>query len=58
MIHGAPLTLRIGLVAGVVGLVVGTILGFLAGYMRGAFDTLIRVLTDVWITIPVWRCWW
>ena len=52
MIHGAPLTLRIGLVAGVVGLVVGTILGFLAGYMRGAVDTIVRVLTDVWITIP------
>lgn len=52
MIHGAPLTLRIGLVAGVVGLVVGTVLGFLAGYMRGVIDTLVRVLTDVWITIP------
>ena len=52
MIHGAPLTLRIGLVAGVVGLLVGTVLGFLGGYMRGAIDTIIRVLTDVWITIP------
>lgn len=52
MIHGAPLTLRIGLVAGVVGLLVGTVFGFLGGYMRGAIDTVLRVLTDVWITIP------
>lgn len=52
MIHGAPLTLRIGLIAGVVGLVLGTLLGFLAGYLRGAVDTVIRVFTDIWITIP------
>ncbi len=52
MIHGAPLTLRIGLLAGVIGLGIGIILGFLAGYMRGAIDTLIRIISDVGITIP------
>ena len=52
MIHGAPLTLRIGLYAGIFGLGVGIILGFLAGYMRGATDAVIRVISDVFITIP------
>ncbi len=52
MIHGAPLTLRIGLYAGIFGLGIGIILGFLAGYMRGATDAVIRVISDVFITIP------
>lgn len=52
MIHGAPLTLRIGLYAGVVGLGVGIILGFLGGYMRGPVDAFIRIISDVFITIP------
>ena len=52
MIHGAPLTLRIGLYAGVFGLGIGIILGFVAGYMRGAVDAFIRIISDVFITIP------
>ncbi len=52
MIHGAPLTLRIGLYAGIFGLGIGIILGFLAGYMRGYVDAVIRVISDVFITIP------
>ena len=52
MVHGAPLTLRIGLLAGVIGLGIGIILGFIAGYMRGAIDTVIRIISDVGITIP------
>ncbi len=52
MIHGAPLTLRIGLYAGIFGLGIGIILGFLAGYMRGPVDAFIRIISDVFITIP------
>ncbi len=52
MIHGAPLTLRIGLYAGIVGLGVGIILGFIAGYMRGTVDAIVRIISDVFITIP------
>ena len=52
MIHGAPLTLRIGLYAGVFGLGVGIILGFVAGYMRGTVDAFVRIISDVFITIP------
>ena len=52
MIHGAPLTLRIGLYAGVFGLGIGILLGFLGGYMRGPVDAFIRIISDVFITIP------
>ncbi len=52
MIHGAPLTLRIGLYAGIFGLGIGVLLGFLAGYMRGTVDAVVRVISDVFITIP------
>lgn len=52
MIHGAPLTLRIGLYAGIFGLGIGIILGFLGGYMRGVIDAFIRIISDVFITIP------
>ena len=52
MVHGAPLTLRIGLYAGVFGLGIGILLGFLGGYMRGPVDAFIRIISDVFITIP------
>ena len=50
--HATPNTLMIGLIAGFVGIFIGSILGILAGYFRGAVDNCIRVLTDVFITIP------
>jgi peptide/nickel transport system permease protein len=50
--HATPNTLMIGLIAGFVGIFIGSILGILAGYFRGAVDTCIRVMTDVFITIP------
>ncbi len=50
--HATPQTLKIGLIAGGVGIAVGTLLGILAGYFGGIVDSIIRVLTDVFITIP------
>ena len=50
--HATPQTLKIGLIAGGVGVAVGTILGILAGYFGGPVDSVIRVFTDVLITIP------
>lgn len=52
IIAGAPLTLRIGLLAGTVGLFIGIILGFVAGYFGGVADLLIRGAADVALTIP------
>jgi len=50
--YATPQTLKIGLIAGGVGVAVGTLLGILAGYFGGTTDNVIRVITDVMITIP------
>lgn len=52
MVLGTPQTLKIGLIAGVVGLTIGVTLGLIAGYFGGALDGVIRVVTDVFLTIP------
>ncbi|MDQ6671923.1 MAG: ABC transporter permease [Chloroflexota bacterium] len=52
LIFGTPATLKIGLIAGVIGVSVGTLLGLVAGYVGGASDNVIRLLIDVFLTIP------
>lgn len=52
LILGTPQTLKIGLIAGFVGLGVGIVLGLLSGYLGGPIDAVVRLLTDVFMTIP------
>jgi peptide/nickel transport system permease protein len=52
MIVGTGITLRIGMIAGSIGLGVGTVLGFTAGYYGGLFDTVVKFIVDVLMTIP------
>ncbi|HMR33107.1 MAG TPA: ABC transporter permease [Geminicoccaceae bacterium] len=52
LVLGTPQTLKIGLIAGVVGLAVGVVLGLASGYFGGWTDTVIRLVTDVFLTIP------
>jgi peptide/nickel transport system permease protein len=52
MILGAPNSFLVGVVAAAVGMTVGIILGFSAGFIGGRVDDVIRVLSDVTITIP------
>ncbi|MFO7322395.1 MAG: ABC transporter permease [Chloroflexota bacterium] len=52
LILSTPNTLMIGLVAGIAGIATGTILGLLSGFFGGWVDTVIRTITDVFITIP------
>ena len=47
-----PATIWIGIIGGSVGLLIGTILGMSSGYFGGRYDTLIRNLVDVGLTIP------
>lgn len=49
---GTPQTLKIGLIAGAVGLGIGAVLGLISGYFGGIVDTVIRIATDVFLTIP------
>ena len=51
-IVGTPRTLGVGFIAATVGMVVGIFLGFLAGFVGGWVDDVIRLTTDVAITIP------
>lgn len=52
LIVGAPNTLIIGVVAAVIGMGIGIVLGFTSGYIGGPIDDVIRLLSDVTITIP------
>ena len=52
LIIGAPNTLMIGVVASTIGMLVGIGLGFTAGFVGGRVDDVIRILSDVMITIP------
>lgn len=52
MIVGAPNSFLIGVIAATVGMSVGIILGFTAGFIGGRVDDVIRVFSDVTITIP------
>jgi len=52
MILALPQTLRIGIAAGFISLFVGVALGLIAGFVGGVVDTIIRVASDVMMTIP------
>ena len=49
---GAPNTLYVGLLASTIGMTIGIALGFTAGFVGGRVDDVIRVGSDVMITIP------
>lgn len=45
-------SLQIGLIAATIGTLVGAILGFMSGYYGGWMDAVLRVLIDVFLSIP------
>ena len=53
LIVGAPNSFLVGVVAATVGMTVGIILGFSAGFIGGRVDDVIRLMSDVTITIPI-----
>ena len=52
LILAMPQTLKIGLAAGLISLSVGVALGLIAGFVGGFIDTVIRLASDVMMTIP------
>lgn len=52
LIIGAPNSLYVGVLASLIGMSLGIFLGFTAGYTGGRVDDVIRVGSDVMITIP------
>jgi peptide/nickel transport system permease protein len=52
IIAGTPLTLYIGVLAGAIGVTIGTVLALVSAYYGGIWDTLIRGIVDIGLTIP------
>jgi peptide/nickel transport system permease protein len=52
LVHGARISLVVGLGAPMIGLVAGGALGLLAGYFRGRFETLVVGSQDVLLAFP------
>ncbi|MEL6953336.1 MAG: ABC transporter permease [Pseudomonadota bacterium] len=52
LIVGAPNSLYVGMLASLIGMSIGIFLGFTAGFVGGRTDDVIRVGSDVMITIP------
>jgi peptide/nickel transport system permease protein len=52
LIHGARISLVVGLCAPIIGLTIGGALGMLAGYFRGRFETLVVGSMDVLLAFP------
>lgn len=52
LIHGARISLSVGLVVVGIGAGVGSVLGILAGYLRGTVDNVIMRVMDVLLAFP------
>ena len=52
IIHGARLSLAIGLAVVALSVVIGTILGLTAGYFRGVFEIAVMRVMDIILTLP------
>ena len=52
IIHGMPLTLKVGFVSVALGGSVGVVLGIVSGYYGGRIDTIIMRLMDVLLAFP------
>jgi peptide/nickel transport system permease protein len=52
MSEAIPKSLQVGLIAAFLGTLLGAIIGFVSGYFGGAVDAVLRVLIDVFLSIP------
>lgn len=52
VIHGARLSLRVGLVSVSISAIMGTVLGIAAGFYRGWFESVVMALVDVLLAFP------
>jgi peptide/nickel transport system permease protein len=52
MAEAIPKSLQVGLIAATFGTFVGAIIGFASGYFGGIVDALLRILIDVFLSVP------
>jgi len=53
LLVGIENSLQIGLIVAIIGTLVGASIGFIAGYYGGTIDTVLRLLTDVFLVLPM-----
>lgn len=53
LVHGARISLLVGVVAVCIALVTGGILGAIAGYFGGTVDNIIMRIMDIFLSIPI-----
>jgi peptide/nickel transport system permease protein len=47
-----PNSVQVGLIAATVGTIIGALIGFLSGYFGGWVDAILRILIDVFLSVP------
>lgn len=52
VVYGAGLTLITSIFAGLLGITLGTFFGLLSGYFGGQIDTIITMITEIFLAIP------
>ena len=52
IIHGAQVSLQVGLISVSIAFVGGVLFGLLAGYYRGTLDTVLMRLVDIMFSLP------
>lgn len=50
--EAVPNSLQVGLIAALLGTLIGALIGFVSGYFGGAIDAVLRVLIDVFLSVP------
>jgi ABC-type dipeptide/oligopeptide/nickel transport system permease subunit len=43
---------KIGLIAAAIGTLIGALIGFISGYYGGSIDFVLRMITDVFLSVP------
>jgi peptide/nickel transport system permease protein len=51
-VHGARISMTIGLLATIVTIVIGAVIGIVAGYVGGSTDTVLMRITDFFLVLP------
>jgi peptide/nickel transport system permease protein len=52
MAEAVPKSLQVGLIAAAFGTFVGAVIGFVSGYFGGFVDAVLRILIDVFLSVP------
>jgi len=52
MSEAVPNSLQVGLIAAFLGTLIGALIGFISGYFGGVVDAVLRILIDVFLSVP------